>query len=93
MFARDLRTAQWAPQHHHPQHPDKAVAVHDESRPVPWFCRLLVMGMVQVQVPWTGSEAAAAPVVSGQQWGASKKSTKICEGCPRREDCNDISFA
>jgi hypothetical protein len=33
------------------------------------FCKLFVKGMVQVQAPWTGSEAAAAPVVSRQQWG------------------------
>jgi hypothetical protein len=33
------------------------------------FCKLFVKGMVQIQTPWTGSEAAAAPVVSRQQWG------------------------
>jgi hypothetical protein len=33
------------------------------------FCKLLFKGMVQVQAPWTGSEAAAAPDVSRQQWG------------------------
>jgi hypothetical protein len=32
-------------------------------------CKLFVKGMVQAQASWTGSEAAAAQVVSRQQWG------------------------
>jgi hypothetical protein len=28
------------------------------------FCKLFVKGTVQVQAPWIGSEASAAPVVS-----------------------------
>jgi hypothetical protein len=35
------------------------------------FCKLFVKGMVQVQAPWTGREAPAAPVVSRQPTGVT----------------------